>query len=281
MSFCSLFKKKKECNVILSAGGIRSLAQIGALEALEEDGWKIKSICGISAGAIVASFYANGTPLEKMKQLSTETDFNTLKKWNFPKFNEGLFKFNGLGDWVADNSMEKGYTKRCELNIGTCSLSTANRRIFTDPSTKQELSKAIEATCCIPMVFVPVEIDGERYADGALWSSAPVHFYEQSKLITFVIHVQNSHTYTFANFHKPVHTLYRVFEVFQINRLKGLKKRIADKPVCIVEPNVGSVSALAFKLPTEERRNIIATGKASMVDVLKNGCYDGTGNKIF
>src|SRR6187402_1909726 len=148
---CNIFKKKKNCNVIFSAGGIRAIAQIGALEALEAQGWNVKSVCGISAGAIVASMYANGTPLNEMKRLATEADFASMKKWNFPKFNEGLFKFNGLGDWVADNCLGKGYKKRCELNIGTCSLSTGVKRIFTDPTTKEELSKAIEATCCIPM----------------------------------------------------------------------------------------------------------------------------------
>ena len=264
-------KKKKQCNVILSAGGIRALAQIGALQALEDQGWTIKSICGISAGGIIAAFYASGCPLPEMVKLAVETDFTQFKKLNFPRLNEGLFVFNGLGSWVYENSFAKSYTPRCQLNIATCSLSTGNKMIFTDPNTKEVLSTAIEATCCIPLIFKPVEYQGEKYADGALWSSAPIHFYEKSKLPTFVIHVQNSHTYIYNAFNKPIHTLYRVFEVFQINRLKGLKKRVANKPICIIEPEVGSVSPLAFKLKQEARHALINTGRTSTEEAILKG----------
>lgn len=264
-------RKKKECNVILSAGGIRALAQVGALQALEEGGWKIKSICGISAGAIVATFYASGCPLDKMIELCLNTDFNKFKKWNFPRFNEGIFKFQGLGNWVYDNSIAMGHTTKCELNIATCSLSTGNKRIFTDPRDRDTLSTAIEATCCIPIIFKPVQYQDEFYADGALWSSAPIHFYEKSKIPTIVIHVQNSHAYIFKSFNKPMQTLYRVFEVFQINRMKGLKKRVANKPICIVEPDLGLISPLAFASKKEVRKSMIELGKRCTQEAISKG----------
>lgn len=267
----SKVKKKKKCNVILSAGGIRSLAQIGALQALEEQGWVINSICGISAGAIVAAFYASGCPLDKMEELAVSADFTKLKKLNFPKFNEGIFKFNGLGDWVYDNSFGKKYKKRCELNIVTCSLSTGNKRLFKDEISKEKISVSIEATCCIPVIFKPIEYEGEKYADGALWSSAPIHFYEKSKLPTFVIHVQNSHTYVYNTFNKPIHTLYRIFEVFQINRLRSLKKRVAKRPVSIIEPDVGIISPLAFKSTAEVRKKMIEIGKDMTAEAISKG----------
>lgn len=275
-------KKKKECNVILSAGGIRALAQIGALEALEEEGWTIKSICGISAGAIVASFYAFGVPLPLMRELSVKQNFINMKKWNLPKLNEGLFKFNGLGDWVCENTIDlPGSKYRCELNIASCSLTTGSKKIFTNPKKKEDLSLAIESTCSIPVIFKPIDIGNEKFADGALWSSAPVHFYEDSKLPTFVIYVQNSHTSMFDKFHKPIHTIYRVFEVFQINRLRGLKKRILKKPVCIIEPELGTISALAFKASETDRIKLIEGGKKSVLKTLKKGVFNESGAKIF
>lgn len=263
-------KKKKQCNVILSAGGIRAIAQIGALQAIEEAGYEVKSICGISAGAIVASFYASGSSLDEMARIAVNTDFLKFRKWNLSRLNEGMFKFEGLGKWVYENSINRGYKPRCELNIATCSMSTGNKRIFTNCFEEDMFIKTIEATCCIPVVFKPIKIDNEYYADGALWSAAPVHFYENSKLPTFVIHVQTSHTYIFTAFHRPIHTLYRVFEVFQINRLRSLKKRIKNKPVCIVEPQVGNISPLAFKSSVSSRRDMIELGRRSTkAEILK------------
>src|SRR5690606_23646257 len=109
MVSCRWFKKKnKVCNVILSAGAMRTLAQVGALEALENDGWKVKSICGISAGAIVASLYAYGVPLSEMRTLACEADFNSMKKFNLKNLKKGLFRFNGLGSWVSSNCFKPG-----------------------------------------------------------------------------------------------------------------------------------------------------------------------------
>ncbi len=259
----------KKCNVILSAGGIRALSQIGALEALEEQGWTIQKICGISAGSIVSSFYAYGTPIDRMRNLAIHQDFCQLKRLNLRQLNTGIYRFHGLGKWVRDNSIDKGYIKRCNLNIVACSLSSGNKKVFVDPIGDQ-LVQAIEATCCIPVIFKPISIEAEVYADGALWSSAPLHFFEDDPLPTFVINVQDSHTKFFTSFTKPFTTLYRIFEVFQINRLKSLKKRTLNKPIYIIEPEIGSISPLAFKLDPYQRLCIIEEGKKSMLKFLES-----------
>lgn len=273
---------KKECNVILSAGGVRCLAQIGALQALEEDGWTIKSVCGISAGSIVAAMYAYGVPLDKMKEIGIATDFTKYKKANFKNIKKGMFKMLDFGKWVWDCCVTHGDCEqmKCELNIGACSITTGNKIIFTNPK-KEELQTAIEATCCIPLLFEPVKIGDEYYADGALWSSAPIHFYLDSKLPTFVIHMQNSHTVPFTNYGNPIQLLYRIFEVFQINRLKSLKKRVYDKPVYIIEPSAEGVSALAFKLESPVRRKMIESAKEETLSYLEEHNLDGKKYSLF
>lgn len=46
--------------LVLSGGGIRGVAHIGAIKALEEYGIYVTHIAGTSAGAIVGSLYASG-----------------------------------------------------------------------------------------------------------------------------------------------------------------------------------------------------------------------------
>jgi NTE family protein len=272
--------KKKECNVILSAGGIRALAQIGALEVLEENGWNIKNICCISAGSVVGSFYASGLDLSTMKRIAVSTNFKTFTKVNYKHINQGIFVFNGLGEWVYDQAVIKNTTqdRRCTLHIGACSLVTGRRRIFEDPWNKTELVAAIHSTCTIPVVFEPYSYEGDRYADGALWSSAPVHFYSHvtsekyNKLPTFVINVQDSHIHKFRNFNNPIKVLYRVFEVFQINRLRGLRKRVQSRKytkICMVEPDLGDMSSFNFNPSAEERIGMIRAGRIAMANALQ------------
>ena len=51
---------KKDVALVLSSGGARGLAHIGAIEELEARGYHIKSIAGTSMGALVAGMYATG-----------------------------------------------------------------------------------------------------------------------------------------------------------------------------------------------------------------------------
>lgn len=273
---------KKECNVILSAGGVRCLAQVGALKALEADGWSIKSICGISAGSIVASMYCYGITLDQMVDIGLNAKFTNYRTANFKNIGKGVFKIDALGKWVLDCCVKHGdYSEpKCELNIVTCSITTGNKLILTNP-VEEELVSAVNASCCIPVLFELIPIGDELYADGALWSSAPVHFYIDSNLPTFVIHMQNDHSQTFINYSNPVQLLYRVFEVFQINRLKSLKKRIYNKPIYIIEPSAEGVSAFDFKVSKAIRSKIITGAEQETLNFLKEHSLSGKKYSLF
>lgn len=281
----AVWKRKpvKECNVVLSAGGIKALAHIGALEQLEAQGWKIKSICGISAGAIVASLYASGFSFSEMRAIATSTNFNDFKKLNWP-CKDGFFKFNGLGNWVAAQCLSKDPSlRKCDLNIVACSLTSGNKKIYNNPFDYSTLSTAIEGTCSVPLVFRPIKDGDEYYVDGALWSSAPIHFYQDQKLPTICVNVQTHHVNLFTDLHKPIQLIYRVFEVFQINRLKGLKKRLDTfkNKVYMIEPDIDFVQAMDFRTNTQTRLKLIDQGKEAACLVLKSGIEDLNGNKIF
>jgi NTE family protein len=57
------------------------------------------------------------------------------------------------------------------LRIAVVELETG-RRILLDGSERPAIpvSKAVEASCAIPGVFRPVEVEGRRYVDGGAWS---------------------------------------------------------------------------------------------------------------
>ena len=52
--------------LVLSGGGVRGAAHIGAIKALKENKIEIETIAGTSAGAIVASLYALGYTTNEM-----------------------------------------------------------------------------------------------------------------------------------------------------------------------------------------------------------------------
>ena len=57
---------KKKVALVLSGGGARGIAHIGAIEELEKQGYEISSVAGTSMGAVVGGVYAAGK-LEEFK----------------------------------------------------------------------------------------------------------------------------------------------------------------------------------------------------------------------
>ena len=57
---------KYKFGLALSGGGIRGVAHIGVLKALDEIGLKPDIVSGVSAGAIVGAMYADGRSVEEM-----------------------------------------------------------------------------------------------------------------------------------------------------------------------------------------------------------------------
>ena len=53
-------QNNKNVALVLSSGGPRGFAYIGAIEALEEHGYTITSIAGTSIGSLVGGIYAAG-----------------------------------------------------------------------------------------------------------------------------------------------------------------------------------------------------------------------------
>ena len=61
--------------LVLSGGGAKGLAHIGALKVIEESGIKVDYIGGTSMGAIVGALYASGYSAHELDSIFKKTDF--------------------------------------------------------------------------------------------------------------------------------------------------------------------------------------------------------------
>jgi predicted acylesterase/phospholipase RssA len=81
-----LFQKKKPViGLTLSGGGMRGIAHIAVLKALEEYDLKPDIISGTSAGSIVGAFYSFGKSPDEMMEIVKQTTFFRGLTLNFPK----------------------------------------------------------------------------------------------------------------------------------------------------------------------------------------------------
>jgi len=65
---------RRRCDLVLGGGGVRGVAHIGALTALEEAGYDVMRAAGASAGAIAGAFAVAGVGASQLRELFEELD---------------------------------------------------------------------------------------------------------------------------------------------------------------------------------------------------------------
>jgi NTE family protein len=156
--------------IALSGGGVKGFAHLGVLKALEEKGIEADVLAGVSAGAIVGSFIAAGKkPLEVM-ELINESDFFDFAKLSLP--DRGIFTLDNMTENLEKSLGIKSFEElKIPFYVGAANLERARMEYFD----KGDLIKIIQASSSIPVLFSPVEINGELYVDGGLFENLPVN----------------------------------------------------------------------------------------------------------
>lgn len=194
--------------LVLSGGGAKGIAHIGALQALEENYIPIDYITGTSMGAIVGGLYACGYTPAEMLDLITSNYFSYLSTGRIdPEFtyyfsqekpSPQMFSFSlGSRDstsrerynpqsLISPTPMVFGfmeifgaYTAQCRGDFDRlfvpfrCVASNMTQRrkhVFASGS----VADAIRASMSFPLVFQAVKIGGDVYYDGGIFDNFPV-----------------------------------------------------------------------------------------------------------
>lgn len=160
--------ENKTLGLVLSGGGVRGMAHIGVIKAMEEFGLDAKIISGSSVGALIGALYANGNSVLDMMRFFRETP---LFKYNFFALAKpGLIDTERYIDifkaYLPHDSFE-GLEK--ELHVVATNLELGEEEFIT----KGELIKPLLASAALPPVFSPVSYNGMLYADGGIMNNFP------------------------------------------------------------------------------------------------------------
>ena len=164
-------QNNKNVALVLSSGGPRGFAYIGAIEALEEHGYTITSIAGTSIGSLVGGIYAAGKLAEFKEWLYS------LDAWEvFSLMDLSIGKNHFVkGDKVIDAIMQIVPNINIEdLPIPYCAVATdlyTGREVLFDYGP---LFRAIRASISIPSLFRPVKFGLTTLIDGAITNCLPL-----------------------------------------------------------------------------------------------------------
>src|SRR6516225_8538811 len=73
--------RRPRVGLALAGGFARGIAHIGVLRVFREAGIPVDMVAGTSVGALIATAYCAGVPLETMERVAYETKFTDFGRW--------------------------------------------------------------------------------------------------------------------------------------------------------------------------------------------------------
>lgn len=156
--------------LVLSGGGMRGAAHIGAIKALEERGISPTHVAGTSSGAIVGALYAYGFQWGAMLKFYKSIQFFNIKKFSLskPGFIDAEKFYSDFKNYLKDDNFSFLIKK---LFITATNILNGKLEIFETG----ELIKPVLASAAVPGLFAPVKINNFYYVDGGALDNFPVN----------------------------------------------------------------------------------------------------------
>ncbi|OCL28515.1 hypothetical protein U472_01100 [Orenia metallireducens] len=181
---------KLRINLSLSGGGIKGIAHLGGIKALEEDNIEIVGIAGSSAGAIIAALYGAGYNCEELKAIMYEHDFDEFKD-NFSLIrlarNYGLYQGKSVLKWMRSKLASRGirtfkdFDK--DVNIIASNVNYKRPKVFSKGYTPNvSVAEAVRMSMSIPVLYVPYYYKSNLYVDGGVMNNLPLKVFNRSRL---------------------------------------------------------------------------------------------------
>ena len=163
--------KTKDVALVLSSGGPRGWAYIGAIEELEHREYNITSLAGTSIRSLIGGIYAAGK-------------LSDIKEWLFSLDAWKVFSLMDLS--LSKNHLVKGdkvigAIKEIVPEINIEDLNIPYRAVAADLYTGEEvifdrgpLFEAVRASISIPSLFRPVKYGFRTLVDGGIVNTMPL-----------------------------------------------------------------------------------------------------------
>ncbi len=250
---------RPKVGLALGGGFARGIAHIGILRALQQHQIPVDCIAGTSVGALIATLYAAGTPLEVMERQAAQTSFSDFGKWTVSWL--GFASNARLGDYLhRANPVQQFSELKVPLAIVATDLGSGEPVYFTEG----DVVPPLRASCAYPGLFLPVEHHGRLLVDGFLASPVPVDAVRQLGAdVVIAVYLDSA-----CNDEKPgnlIDVVGRSFAIMQRHANKLWRNR-AD---VILEPQVGAFAWDDFTRTPDLLRAGEAAANAAMPAIRK------------
>ncbi len=255
--------------LVLSGGGAKGLAHIGALKVIEEAGIKVDYIGGTSMGAIVGALYASGYSAHELDSIFKVTDFAKLIQDNVPRGAKTFYEKEDSERYAlglpftnfnvsfpqAISGGQNIYNELVRLLFHVKDVHDFKKLpipflcVATNVETGEEvlldqgyLPEAIMASGTFPSLFEPSEIDGDILIDGGVVNNYPIDKVKEMGA-DVIIGVDVQHNLSTRE------SLMSATEILlQINNYRTVNdmKKKSERTDVYIRPNIDEFSVIDF-----------------------------------
>lgn len=236
----------KTLGLALGCGGVRGMAHVGILVALEEEGIKPDYITGCSIGAVIGGCFASGMSAHEIRDITLNlksrdiVDFgpaflSRMALLRTKKVEELFSKY--LGDVLIEDM-------KIPFKCIATDLLSGKLHVFD----KGRAALAVQASCTIPGVFRPVEFENKLLVDGGCLCRVPTKLVkDMGAEVVVAVDI-------LANINQPVDKIgslitlmlrvYDLMDAQQTAMRSQIEGKIAD--LCL-EPEINNLSPYSIK----------------------------------
>ena len=189
-------EQPRKIAIVLGGGGMRGVAHVGVLKVLARHGIVPDFYVGTSVGSLIASMAAGGMMPEEIERAAMSIrrqDILDYDWWGLllrRGHNRSLYKGKALHDWVRrtlpvdrfDQLLKPAYITSVDVQSG-------REVVWGMPGlTDVPIHDTIVASCSIPGIYPPKQINRYWFVDGSMVDPLPVKVavYHQATLIIAV-----------------------------------------------------------------------------------------------
>ncbi len=260
--------------LVLGGGGMRGMAHIGVLKALERLGIHYDAVVGTSIGSLVGAMAAGGLSTDEMTRIVTSLQKEDYFRLNFVKllvkgmrassiYRGDTFR-ERLGELLPQLAFEE---LRVPFYCNAVRLETGGQVFWGTPGLEDiSLIDAVYSSCCLPGIFEPYEREGHHYMDGGIVDPLPIRFAKSLRPdLILAIDLTTKATFKAPNYKDRVlSTLYRSFEIAEEVLVENLLHMHADRRTVLIQPQVAHLARFDF----DQVPDVIRLGEEAAVRVL-------------
>lgn len=231
----------------LGGGSARGFAHIGVLKALDQAGLRVEVIAGTSAGALVGAFLAAGWSPWQIEEFALQ-----VREADVADFSSAGKRGMMAGDALARVVHERLKGARIEqLRTRFGAVATDLRSGELQLLRQGPVADAVRASCSIPGVFVPKDLNGRELVNGGLVSPLPVRSARQMGC-DFVLAVDVAARPRRSDFAGLYEVILQSFEIMG----RALADQEAQQADLVIRPDTGQYASSDFGV----RREMIQAG---------------------